>query len=126
MLNISNCCCCNYFPDQYRTYPLRKLKSRLHQKVAILQFQSKAFRIILKPKKNISNKVAKIRNRYNQVPHLTQDTNGKVINQMITEPTHLLKSTNAQPLHVRRIKQMACEVFKIINKMSPEYINLNL
>ena len=25
-----------------------------------------------------SNKVAKIRNRYNQVPHLTQDTNGKV------------------------------------------------
>ena len=35
----------------------------------------------------------------------------------------LLKSTNTQPLHVRRIKQMACEVFKIINKMSPEYIN---
>ena len=25
----------------------------------------------------LSNKVAKIRNRYNQVPHLTQDTNGK-------------------------------------------------
>ena len=25
-------------------------------------------------------KVAKIRNRYNQVPHLTQDTNGKVTN----------------------------------------------
>ena len=24
------------------------------------------------------SKVAKIRNRYNQVPHLTQDTNGKV------------------------------------------------
>ena len=35
----------------------------------------------------------------------------------------LLKSTNTQPLHVHRIKQMACEVFKIINKMSPEYIN---
>ena len=32
---------------------------------------------------NINNKVskgAKIRNRYNQVPHLTQDTNGKVTN----------------------------------------------
>ena len=27
-----------------------------------------------------SNKVAKIRNRYNQVPNLTQDTNGKVTN----------------------------------------------
>ena len=26
------------------------------------------------------SKGAKIRNRYNQVPHLTQDTNGKVIN----------------------------------------------
>ena len=26
------------------------------------------------------SKVAKIRNRYNQVPHLTQDTNGKVTN----------------------------------------------
>ena len=34
----------------------------------------------------------------------------------------LLKSTNTQPLHVRRIKQIACESFKIINKMSPEYI----
>ena len=26
------------------------------------------------------SKAAKIRNRYNQVPHLTQDTNGKVTN----------------------------------------------
>ena len=26
----------------------------------------------------------------------------------------LLKSTNTQPLHVRRLKQMACEVFKIV------------
>ena len=26
------------------------------------------------------SKCAKIRNRYNQVPHLTQDTNGKVTN----------------------------------------------
>ena len=26
------------------------------------------------------SEVAKIRNRYNQVPHLTQDTNGKVTN----------------------------------------------
>ena len=32
-----------------------------------------------------SNKVAKIRNRYNQVPHLTQDTNGKVTK--LTEDT---------------------------------------
>ena len=29
---------------------------------------------------SIVSKGAKIRNRYNQVPHLTQDTNGKVTN----------------------------------------------
>ena len=34
-----------------------------------------------------SNKVAKIRNRYNQVPHLTQDTNGKVTNSQKTPQT---------------------------------------
>ena len=28
-------------------------------------------------------KGAKIRNRYNQVPHLTQDTNGKVTNEQL-------------------------------------------
>ena len=30
-----------------------------------------------------SNKGAKIRNRYNQVSHLTQDTNGKVTNSQL-------------------------------------------
>ena len=29
------------------------------------------------------SKGAKIRNLYNQVPHLTQDTNGKVINSQL-------------------------------------------
>ena len=32
------------------------------------------------------SKGAKIRNRYNQVPHLTQDTNGKVINLQLDTP----------------------------------------
>ena len=31
----------------------------------------------------IVRKMAKIRNRYNQVPHLTQDTNGKVTNSQV-------------------------------------------
>ena len=35
----------------------------------------------------------------------------------------LLLSTNTQPLHIRRLKQMACEVFKIVNNMSPSYIS---
>ena len=29
------------------------------------------------------SKGAKIRNRYNQVPHLTQDTNGRVVNSQL-------------------------------------------
>ena len=33
---------------------------------------------IIKKKKSKVRKRAKIRNRYNQAPHLTQDTNGKV------------------------------------------------
>ena len=32
---------------------------------------------------NKESKGAKIRNRYNQVPHLTQDTNGKVTNSQL-------------------------------------------
>ena len=28
----------------------------------------------------------------------------------------LLTTTNTQPLHIRRLKQMACEVFKIVNR----------
>ena len=34
-------------------------------------------------KKGKVSKGAKIRNRYNQVPHLTQDTNGKVTNSQL-------------------------------------------
>ena len=35
---------------------------------------------------------AKIRNRYNQVPHLTQDTNGKVTNSQKTPQTKAKRS----------------------------------
>ena len=49
-----------------------------------------AFQISYKEKKMIKvavlfkvSKGAKIRNRYNQVPHLTQDTNGKVTNSQL-------------------------------------------
>ena len=48
----------------------------------------------------------------------------RFINNDYSSPINdLLKSTNTQPLHVRRLKQMACEVFKIVNKLSPEYVN---
>ena len=40
------------------------------------------------------SKGAKIRNRYNQVPHLTQDTNGKVTNSQLdtTNKSHEVSS----------------------------------
>ena len=34
----------------------------------------------------------------------------------------LLASTNIEPLHVKRLKQMATEVFKIIYNIAPDYI----
>ena len=34
----------------------------------------------------------------------------------------LLTSTNTDPLHVRRMKQMASEVYKIVNDIAPDYI----
>ena len=38
----------------------------------------------MEPRENLKvSKGAKIRNRYNQVPHLTQDTNGKVTNSQL-------------------------------------------
>ena len=42
--------------------------------VVVLSFKINIFKV---------NKGAKIRNRYNQVPHLTQDTNGKVTNSQM-------------------------------------------
>ena len=43
-------------------------------------------------KDNKVSKGAKIRNRYNQVPHLTQDTNGKVTKSQLdtTNESHTL------------------------------------
>ena len=45
--------------------------------------------------KKVSNG-AKIRNRYNQVPHLTQDTNGKVTNSQKTPQTRAKRSALSQ------------------------------
>ena len=42
------------------------------------------------------SKVAKIRKRYNQVPHLTQDTNGKVTNSQKTAQTRAKRSALSQ------------------------------
>ena len=49
------------------------------------------------------NKVAKIRNRYNQVPHLTQDTNGKVTNSQKTPQTRAKRSALSQQVTTKHI-----------------------
>ena len=55
---------------------------------SIVRLNSKLPCIILYTDEQIKvSKVAKIRNRYNQVPHLTQDTNGKVTNSQKTPQT---------------------------------------
>ena len=48
-------------------------------------------------------KVAKIRNRYNQVPHLTQDTNGKVTNSQKTPQTRAKRSALSQQVTTKHI-----------------------
>ena len=46
---------------------------------------------------------AKIRNRYNQVPHLTQDTNGKVTNSQKTPQTRAKRPAPSQQVTTKHI-----------------------
>ena len=46
---------------------------------------------------------AKIRNRYNQVPQLTQDTNGKVTNSQKTPQTRAKRSALSQQVTTKHI-----------------------
>ena len=46
---------------------------------------------------------AKIRNRYNQVPHLTHDTNGKVTNSQKTPQTRAKRSALSQQVTTKHI-----------------------
>ena len=46
---------------------------------------------------------AKIRNRYNQVQHLTQDTNGKVTNSQKTPQTRAKRSALSQQVTTKHI-----------------------
>ena len=49
------------------------------------------------------SKGAKIRNRYNQVPHLTQDTKGKVTNSQKTPQTRAKRSALSQQVTTKHI-----------------------
>lgn len=45
-------------------------------------------------------------------------------NDFTSSAENLLKMSNTVPLHVDRIKQMACEVFKIVNILAPTNIRV--
>ena len=64
----------------------------------MLTFQPMSLVLLSVPSETIGpievSKGAKIRNRYNQVPHLTQDTNGKVTN---SQPDTTNKSQEVSP-----------------------------
>ena len=49
-------------------------------------------------------KGAKIRNRYNQVPHLTQDTNGKVTNSQLDTTNESQRSALSQQVTTKHIQ----------------------
>ena len=49
------------------------------------------------------SKGAKIRNRYNQVPHLTQEINGKVTNSQQTPQTRAKRSALSQQVTTKHI-----------------------
>ena len=50
---------------------------------------------------------------------------GFINNDFISSLSELLKLSNTQPFHVRRLKLMACEVYKIVNYFSPQYIRVS-
>ena len=56
---------------------------------------------------NKVSKGAKIRNRYNQVPHLTQDTNGKVTHSQETPQTRANMSALSQQVTKAHINRRA-------------------
>ena len=70
------------------------------------QIIAKGTKICVSPDVNSILKVsngAKIRNRYNQVPHLTQDTNGKVTKSQKTPQTRAKRSALSQQVTTKHI-----------------------
>ena len=49
------------------------------------------------------SKAAKIRNRYNQVPHLTQDTNEKVTNSQLDTTNESQEVSSSQQVTTKHI-----------------------
>ena len=56
-----------------------KFDGKIHNKIILRTYYTYHLFCLIMDVDEVSNG-AKIKNRYNQVPHLTQDTNGKVTN----------------------------------------------
>ena len=94
-------------------FALQKLDYYLHNSSFVIRTDHKLLKYLLEsPMQNkkiqlwalsIVSKVAKIRNRYNQVPHLTQDTNGKVTNSQKTPQTRAKRSALSQQVTTKHI-----------------------
>ena len=94
----------NLYPASNTTSSLRNLLDQLEKHLRSLE--------VLKQKVNqdlfvamiqkVSNG-AKIRNRYNQAPHPTQDTNGKVTNSQKTTQTRAKRSALSQQVTTKHI-----------------------
>ena len=69
----------NHLLTDYSAYSIFTIKNKFDMPPSV-GFLNVLFRFFTY---NKVSKVAKIRNRYNQVPHLTQDTNGKVTNSKL-------------------------------------------
>ena len=64
------------------------------------------------------SKGAKIRNQYNQVPHLTQDTNGKVTNSQLDTTK---ESQEVSPFPAGDHKAIFCYLSELNSPQGPEY-----
>ena len=90
-----------YFEAKKRRKYAKKRSSK-HVCTSKEKRQRQAPVTILGTRVKVSNG-AKIRNRYNQVPHLTQDTNGKVTNSQKTPQTRAKRSALSQQVTTKHI-----------------------
>ena len=71
----------SYIGEYTGTRPSGEISDSIELCIVELTRVDCTYRSLYKPNK--VSKGAKIRNQYNQVPHLTQDTNGKVTNSQL-------------------------------------------
>ena len=90
------------FSTLYTTLPHNLIKEKLAELNKQLTERNHFIWLVMIKK---VSKGAKISNRYNQVPHLTQDTNGKVTNSQQNPQTRAKRSALSQQVTTKHYKQ---------------------